>query len=218
MTVFGTPGDDVIFKDDTKVTLGSPVQETILTFGIETRTIHGGDGNDTITDPGSDTFLFGDAGNDTIIINASTGSGVTADGGDGSDTYRVVSGALQGPVTILDSGVIAAGVVDNVQVIGTPDADILTQTSTGFILNGTPINIGTGMETATVDGGGGSDQRIVEGTPPIPQVTIVTPSAGRDWFFANLMLDANNGDAATKKDKIDDANSNEFGYDIDFWR
>ena len=43
----------------------------------------------------------------------------------------------------------------------------------------------------------------------------LTGSSGRDWFFANIMLDANNGDAATKKDKIEDANANEFGYDID---
>ena len=41
-------------------------------------------------------------------------------------------------------------------------------------------------------------------------------SSGKDWFFANLTLDSNAGDTATKKDKIDDLGNSEFWQDIDF--
>jgi uncharacterized delta-60 repeat protein len=172
LIVRGTPGDDDIFKDAGKVTLGNPVQQTVLSSGIETRQIRGGGGDDLITDPGSDTFLFGDEGNDTIVINATFGTGVTADGGAGSDSYVIEAGSLEGPIAIADSGTTGA---DSLSLIGTPAADTLVQTDTGFIFNGTQISFDAGLETATVDGGGGSDQQVIEGTPPVPEVQIVTP-------------------------------------------
>jgi WD40 repeat protein len=41
---------------------------------------------------------------------------------------------------------------------------------------------------------------------------VLTGSAGRDWFFANLDGDGN----AKNKDKITDLSANEFAEDIDF--
>jgi hypothetical protein len=38
--------------------------------------------------------------------------------------------------------------------------------------------------------------------------------AGRDWFIANLLLDA--ADDANRKDRIADLNSNEFSVDLDY--
>ncbi len=181
----GTPGDDYIFKDDGKITLGNPVVETITTLGIETRTIHGGSGNDTIVDPGSDTFLFGDDGDDAIIINATSNSGVLADGGNGSDTYTLISGALQGPVTVDDSGNPSPGNNDQVILIGTSEVDQLVQTNNGFVLNGTEISVGNGLELATIDGGGGEDQQVIEGIPPIQQVQVVTLFNNAPQFTSN---------------------------------
>ena len=66
-TARGTAGNDYIFKDDTKVTLGNPVQQTILYSGIESLTIHGGAGDDTIVDPGNDTIIVSTVGNTSQV-------------------------------------------------------------------------------------------------------------------------------------------------------
>ena len=48
------------------------------------------------------------------------------------------------------------------------------------------------------------------------EVDRLTGSSGKDWFFANLVLDPNAGDTAAKKDKIEDLGTGEFWQDIDF--
>ncbi len=155
----GTPGNDDLFKDNTKVTLGTPAEETIFHRYIETIKIHGAHGNDTITDPGSNTYLFGDEGDDTIIINATSGSGVTADGGDGSDSYVIGGGILAGPVTILDTGI---GSVDSVTIVGTP-SDTLVPTETGYILNGIVIDVSPTVEAVDIEG--------INSAPTVTEVT-----------------------------------------------
>ena len=70
-------------------------------------------------------------------------------------------GVLAGPVTITDTGTSGTDVVT---IVGTPGDDALVQTASGFTLNGTAINV-TGVEAATVDGGGGTgDTFTVTGT------------------------------------------------------
>lgn len=186
LTVRGTPGDDDIFKDATKVTLGSPVVETVLSTGIETRTIRGGGGDDLISDPGSDTSIFGDEGNDTIIITATSGNGVFIDGGEGADTYIVAAAGLAGPVTIADSGTTGS---DSLSVQGTPGNDTIVQSSAGLTVNGVPVNFSGALETLAVDGAGGSDGYSVEGTPTVAAVItgvsdmIVRGTAGNDTIL-----------------------------------
>jgi Ca2+-binding RTX toxin-like protein len=165
LTVWGTGGNDVIFKDAAKVTLGNPVTETVLRSGIETVVVHGGGGKDKITDPGEDTFLFGDEGDDTIIISATMGNGVIADGGEGADSYVVAAEGLVGPVTIIDTGTTGD---DSLAVEGTAGDDEIVQTSDGLTVNGVPISFSGGLESATFDGGGGSDEFAVDGTPTVP--------------------------------------------------
>lgn len=161
----GTAGNDYLFKDDWRVSLGDPVQQTILYSGIEALTIHGGSGDDTIMDPGNNTHIFGDAGNDTVIITATSGNGVTVDGGAGSDTYLVGGDNLAGPVTVADTGSSGS---DRISIIGTPGDDTVVQTTSGFTLNGTNILV-TAVETAAVDGGGeAGDTFTVVGSPSIP--------------------------------------------------
>ena len=61
-----------------------------------------------------------------------------------------------------------------------------SQTASGFVLNGTAINV-TGLEAASVDGGGGAgDTFTVQGTPPVPTTVqgvsdaVITGTTGND--------------------------------------
>ncbi len=103
---WGTAQADTIYKDNDEVTLSIPLSQRINLAGLESTTVHGGGGNDTITDPGENTFIFGDEGNDLITINATSGPGVVVDGGAGADSVVVVLGNLVGTLTVADSGTV----------------------------------------------------------------------------------------------------------------
>jgi hypothetical protein len=121
-------------------------------------------GNDTANDPNSGNFLIlGGPGDDTIIIQDTTGL-VTADGEEGSDTYIVNAGNLQGPVAINDSGSTGT---DSVFLNGTTGNDAISQDSGGININGELISLGGGNLNLTVDGGGGTDTFAVQGNPPV---------------------------------------------------
>jgi Ca2+-binding RTX toxin-like protein len=182
--VSGTAGDDVINVKNGTVTWGNPVAETVTYAGVERTTVAGGSGNDAITDPDSgELTLLGEAGDDTLTIADTTGP-VTADGGDGSDTYVVYGGTLQGPVTITDTGTTGT---NSVTVVGTAGADTITQASSQITVNGgAPITLGAGVTSLTVDGSGGGDTFATTGTPAItPTVqgvdaAVVSGTAGND--------------------------------------
>jgi Ca2+-binding RTX toxin-like protein len=142
-----------------------PTERIYANRGFTQVTVNGGGGNDTITDPGQGTTILGGPGNDTIIIDAATGSGVVADGGDGSDTYIVAAGNLAGPVAITDSGTTGT---DSLTVQGTAGNDTVTETSSGLIVDGATITVGGGLESLAVDGGGGTDSFVSQGTLPVP--------------------------------------------------
>jgi Ca2+-binding RTX toxin-like protein len=140
-------------------------QQHVIFSNVEKVTLDAGAGDDIQRDPSSASLtLLGGPGDDTIIIQDTTGL-VTADGGDGSDRYIVNAGNLQGPVTISDSGTTGTDVVT---VNGTPGNDTITQTETGIVANGETINLGSGLDGLTVDGGGGTgDTFTVVGTPTV---------------------------------------------------
>ena len=102
--VNGTEDNDVIVKIDGQITWGDPVAETVLYSGVESTTVNGAGGNDTITDPGGNTTILGGPGDDRIIITATSEGGVTLDGEGGSDTFVIVCGSLEGDVQVTDSG------------------------------------------------------------------------------------------------------------------
>lgn len=170
LTVNATPAPDVIVKVADQVTWGSPVTETITYTGIESVTVDGGAGDDTITDPGENTTILGGEGDDTIIINATFGNGVVVDGGEGSDAYVVQFGSLAGPVTVADSGTTGS---DSLTVEGTPGADSFTL-SGGQVQSGSETVIITGpIADLIVEGGGGSDSTTITGfTAPISTLTV----------------------------------------------
>src|SRR5262249_37263505 len=98
LSVNGTPGPDFIVKDSTQVTLGNPATETVLCSGIEPVTVSGGGGHDAISDRGAGAPILGGDGDAALVLTASFGAGIFADGGEGSDTYVVDLGNLAGPV------------------------------------------------------------------------------------------------------------------------
>src|SRR5262249_25819993 len=108
-------------------------QEVVFS-GMEGQVVlNAGAGNETIHDPDSENFLIlGGDGDDTVVIQDTTGA-VTADGGNGSDTYLVYGSGLQGPVTISDSGTTGT---NSVTVYGTAGADTITQSGNQITVNG----------------------------------------------------------------------------------
>jgi hypothetical protein len=125
------------------------------------------------------------AGDDMILVTATAGPGVVADGGEGSDTYVVYGASLQGPVTISDTGTTGT---NSVTVYGTAGTDTITQSGSQITVNGgAPISLGSGITSLTVDGGGGAgDTYTATGTPTItPTVNgvdaaVVQGTAGDD--------------------------------------
>ena len=119
------------------ISLGEPATEVVTYTGSFSLLIDAGAGNDTIFDPGENTTILGGPGNDTIVIDATTGTGVVLDGGPGSDTYIIGGGAigdLAGPVAVADTGTTG---IDTVTILGTSGDDSIAQTSGGFSLNTT---------------------------------------------------------------------------------
>ncbi|MBK5510981.1 calcium-binding protein [Pseudomonas sp. TH15] len=99
----GGAGDDVIVSDAFDVTSsasGDEGNDTITMVGGQAR---GGEGNDILTGTGRNYMLFGDEGNDLLILNLAgqSTSGGRAYGGQGDDTYVVNTTGL---VTIQDVG------------------------------------------------------------------------------------------------------------------
>ncbi|MBI3412125.1 MAG: hypothetical protein HY040_27655 [Planctomycetes bacterium] len=138
--------------------------------GIETKNVFGNDGNDTILDPGEDTFIYGGPGDDTIIIDGTTGNGVVADGGDGSDIYVVAFGSLAGPVTVADSGTTG---VDTLAVQGTPGPDAFLLTGSQVQNGAEAVIIASPIANLTVAGGGGVDSTTINGfTAPTTNLAV----------------------------------------------
>lgn len=99
----GGAGDDVIVSDafdTTSSASGDEGNDTITMVGGQAR---GGEGNDVLTGTGRNFMLFGDEGNDLLILNLAgqSTSGGSAYGGQGDDTYVVNTTGL---VTIQDEG------------------------------------------------------------------------------------------------------------------
>jgi uncharacterized delta-60 repeat protein len=172
LIVNGTASNDTIFKAQGSVQWrpsgsSGPILEAVTFSGMEHVTLNGAAGNDTFHDPGQDTTILGGAGDDTIYIDGTTGNGVIVDGGDGSDTYIVSTGALGGPVAIADTG--ATG-TDTLSVQGTTGDDTIAVISSGLIVNGATITVGAGLESLAVNGGGGNDSFTVLGALAAPLV------------------------------------------------
>jgi Ca2+-binding RTX toxin-like protein len=160
---------------------GGPGNDTIDLLELDGPTIvHGGNDSDTITLHASKIVgpvqLFGDAGDDHLIVNqvpVGTVDLISLDGGAGTDTYEVdITGAGGYVVHVQDSG---GGHVDTLTVNGTDQADnfLLRANSghtSGFVaaLHGVPvalverINYDTTIGFLVVNMAGGNDSATLD--------------------------------------------------------
>src|SRR5262249_7009822 len=101
-------------------------------------------------------------------FNVNANANVTVAAGDGNDTITIVAG-FSSNVTITVQGQADA---DTIAIVGTTGDDTITQTCSGFIVShaavDTKVIVGGGVESASVNGGGGADQFVATGAPPVP--------------------------------------------------
>jgi hypothetical protein len=148
-------------------TAGPPV-ETVRYSGVQATNIYGGQSSNFITDPGSQTTIYGGPKANTITITATSGSGVVINGGPSTstNTYIITMGNLLGPVTINSTSGTST-----VTVNGPPGSNVLTLSSTQLTGDGETINFNLGSTATkfTVSGGtGNNNQLVVQGNPPGP--------------------------------------------------
>ncbi len=135
---------------------GTPA-ETVAYTGMQTTNVYGGAGPNYITDPGSQTNIYGGLGQNTIVITATTGSGVATHGG-GSDSYVVDLGSLAGPVTISNSH---TGAIDTLSVNGAPGNNTISVAGAQITEGTQTITVSTPLAGLTVNGGSGNNQITV---------------------------------------------------------
>ncbi|MBI3407250.1 MAG: right-handed parallel beta-helix repeat-containing protein [Planctomycetes bacterium] len=178
LTFNGTAADDSFNKPigfvQWKLTADLAYQTRVDFTGFgdtgDSITLVAGAGNDTIHDPGTNTAILGGPGDDTIIIDASFGNGVVADGGDGSDTYVVAFGSLTAPVTIADSGTTGS---DTLAVQGTPGPDAFLLAGNQVQNGAESVIIASPITNLTVAGGGGVDSTTIDGfTAPTTNLAV----------------------------------------------
>jgi hypothetical protein len=143
---------------ETSPGLPPPALTTVVHAGVEQFGIHLGAGNDFILDPGSDTEIFGDEGDDIYVITATSGDGVLIEDHDGVSAVTVFVGELAGPLNIdVSSG---AGSSDEVSVtiVGTDGADEIVVSPDGIVTGtGESIFFASVPPQLTIDTGGGAD-------------------------------------------------------------
>jgi Ca2+-binding RTX toxin-like protein len=182
--------------------------------------VHGDEGDDDISVSNSidvSFWLYGDLGDDRL------------DGGAGHDA---LFGGLGDDHLVGGSGrdfLVGGGGAD--RIVGNSDDDILVsgillyesnETAIDRIMREWTANATYANRTAHLLGasGGLNDGYYLITDGPSANVLddntsdTLTGSSGTDWFFANLFLD--NGDDATKKDKITDMHASELALDLDF--
>jgi hypothetical protein len=106
-----------------------PLLAAVSSTGVEKTTIHLGAGNDYVLDPGEETELFGESGDDTFVVTGTFGTGVRIEDRDGGNEVVVHLGALDGPVTVDVSGVLGTA---NLTVIGTDGVDQIAVSEAGL--------------------------------------------------------------------------------------
>jgi hypothetical protein len=158
---------NVITKTPGQITWGSPVSETVSRSGIPNTTINAnGTAQNYVNDPGGSTTINGGPGTNSVLITATSGSGVVITGGPHANNYTIDMGNLLGPVTINSTTGTCA-----VTVNSPPGSNVLTLTSSQLTGDGETLNLNLGSTATnlTVAGGtGNNNQLVVQGSPPGP--------------------------------------------------
>lgn len=156
---YGGDLDDTITATGYPITVyGGKGNDTLIANRANT-TLHGGDGDDIfILNAGAQ--VYGEAGNDTITINAITSANI--DGGSGDDIYNINAQATK----LSDSGGnnIYNVNADNINISGGPGADT-------FYLSG---------DNNTVLGAGGDDYFVIDGSD-----NFIDGGTGANYYIDN---------------------------------
>lgn len=154
-TMYGGDGDDSLVANSVGPSaLFGNTGNDVLVAGNRTDSLFGGQGNDTLTSTVGG-LLYGDRGNDNIVLSGSGAAGATVYGGDGDDAItgggRTLLFGNQGNDTI------TAGAGDS--VYGGSGADVLTAAGSGAFISGDLGNdiLNNGGANNTLQGGEGDD-------------------------------------------------------------
>jgi hypothetical protein len=156
--------------------------ETVSYAGVANLFINGGDGKSQIVDPGSNTTINGGFLDNTIVITATTGSGVAITGGGGNNTYIVDLGSLAGPVTISNSNLTAS---DSLIVTGAPGNNAITVSGNQITAGGQTITVTAPLVNLTLNGGSGNNQFTVSRLTLSVQNLALNGGGGTNTFALN---------------------------------
>jgi Ca2+-binding RTX toxin-like protein len=160
-TMYGGDGDDSLVANSAgpSALFGNQGND-VLVAGNKADTLYGGQGDDTLTSTVGG-LLYGDRGNDNIVLSGSGAAGATVYGGDGDDAItgggRTLLFGNQGNDTI------TAGASDS--VYGGSGADLLIAAGSGAFISGDlgdDVLRNTGANN-TLLGGEGDDTILFDG-------------------------------------------------------
>jgi hypothetical protein len=145
-----------ITKTPGQITWGSPVIETVYRSGIPNTTINAnGTSQNYVNDPGGSTTINGGPGANTILITATTGSGVVINGGSSSNAYVIDLGSLAGPVTINNPNVSST---NSLTVNGAAGNNSITASGSQVTATGQAVvSVNTPLAALTLNGGSGAN-------------------------------------------------------------
>jgi hypothetical protein len=185
---------NVITKTPGQITWGSPVTETVYRSGIPNTTINAnGTSQNYVNDPGGSTTINGGPGANTILITATTGSGVVINGGPTTNSYVIDLGSLAGPVTINNSHPSAT---NSLTVNGAAGNNSITASGSQVTAAGqAAVSINPPLAGLTINGGGGSNQITVSNLT-VPVQSLALNGAGTSNSFTLVNAGTNVGSLA----------------------
>lgn len=177
ITAHSNQEDNLVLRGDNNTINGGDKNDKILIQSGTNNIAQGGDGNDIITTVSQGNSVFGDAGNDVLNINASSGSH-TVSGGDGDDKINIKG----------DNNTDIQGNGGNDEIIITGKNNI--------------ANLGAGSDKVTVEGTGnkvsadsGNNSFVIKG-----DTNTITGGTGNDNIGING--NRNNVESGSGNDKV----------------
>ncbi len=188
LSVIGPSGDSPtqVSKTSGLINWISPVAETVQYSGVQHTVITANSSTSNyILDPGGNTTINGGPGANTIIVSATSGSGVVVNGGPSTNQYLVNLGSLAAPVTIQNSSGTAS---DSLVINGAAGNNAITASGNQVTAAAqAPITVNTSLANLTVTGGSGSNQiAVVNPTVPVQNLTVSATGTSNTVKLVNV--------------------------------
>lgn len=205
--IIGTPYNDTLYgtdmTDDAEEIYGLEGNDNIYTRDGSEDTVHGGDGEDLIVGEANLNYLYGDAGNDTIVVNginhAYGGSGI---GGNGNDIITIAADIEGGGNGGAGNDLIRIS-AESVGASGGAGNDRIEVNGSETYVHGDDGNdriISHDGFWSSLDGGAGNDTIFIHSSPEYPGASYdpvdhtAVGGAGNDTITAYVMGARINGD------------------------